>query len=100
MSDRSDEEEDFHPTSPENIAVPNMALAIADTLIGKRLVAHNGNPILAFDYEWLTQHPEVLWLKRKFFINFNEHPNCIYRIVGLPDTWIIDYELIENWTLK
>ena len=37
MSDHSDEEKNFHPTTQEDIAVLNMAIANADTLVSQRL---------------------------------------------------------------
>ena len=46
------------------------------------------------------QHPDVLWLQRKLQINFNKYPSCIHNVVDSLDTWIIDYDTIENWTGK
>ena len=100
MTDRSDTEADFYPTDPGEIAVLNMAISNADTLVAQWLATCNGDPLSAFDFAWLTQNPEVLWLQRKLQINFNEHPACIHNVVDLLDTWIIDYDTIEDWTGK
>ena len=100
MSDHSDEEEDFHPTTQEDIAVLNMAIANANTLVGQRLAACSGSSAAAFTYEWLSQNSEVLWLKRKLQLDFNEHPDRLYRAVNFIDTWAIDPDIISDWTLK
>ena len=100
MSDHSDEEEDFHPTTQEDIAVLNMAIANADTLVSQHLATCSGSSAAAFTYEWLSQNSEVLWLKRKLQLNFNEHPDRLYRAVNFIDTWAIDPDIISDWTLK
>ena len=74
MSDHSDEEEDFHPTTQEDIAVLNMAIANTDTLVSWRLATCSGSPAAAFTYEWLSQNSEVLWLKRKLQLDFQRTP--------------------------
>ena len=100
MSGQSDEEEDFHPTTQEDIAVLNMAIANADTLVSQCLDTCSGSPATAFTYEWLSQNSEVLWLKRKLQIDFNEHPNRLNWEVNFIDTWAIDPDIISDWTLK
>ena len=100
MSDHSDEEEDFHPTTQKDIAILNMAVANADTLVSRHLAACSGSPAASFTYEWLSQNSEVLWLKRKLQLDFNEHPDRLYRAVNFIDTWAIDPDIISNWTLK
>ena len=100
MSDHSDEEEDFHPTTQEDIAVLNMAIANADTLVSRHLAACSGSSAAAFTYEWLSQNSKVLWLKRKLQLDFNEHPDRLYQAVNFIDTWAIDPDIISDWTLK
>ena len=100
MSDHSDEEDDFHPTTQEDIAVLNMAIANTDTLVSQRLAAYSGSSAAAFTYEWLSQNSEVLWLKRKLQLDFNEHPDRLYRAVNFIDTWAVDPDIISDWTLK
>ena len=100
MSDHSNEEEDFHPTTQEDIAVLNMAITNADTLVSQHLAACSGSSAAAFTYEWLSQNSEVLWLKRKLQLDFNEHPDRLYRAVNFIDTWAVDPDIISDWTLK
>ena len=100
MSDHSDEEEDFYPTTQEDIAVLNMTIANADTLVSQRLAACSGSSAAAFTYEWLSQNSEVLWLKCKLQLDFNEHPDRLYRAVYFIDTWAVDPDIISDWTLK
>ena len=100
MSDHSDEEEDFHPTTQEDIAVLNMAIANTDTLVSQCLATCSGSSATAFTYEWLSQNSEVLWLKRKLQLDFNEHPNRLYRAVNFIDTWAVDPDIVSDWTLK
>ena len=100
MTDHSDEEADFHPSDPADVAVLNMAISNTDALIAEWLATCRGDPLLAFNFTWLTEHPEVLWLMRKLHINFNEQPECIHNIVNLLDMWIVDYDTIEDWTGK
>ena len=100
MSDHSDEEEDFHPTTQEDTAILNMAIAKADTLVSQHLAACSGSSATAFTYEWLSQNSEVLWLKRKLQLDFNEHPDHLYWAVNFIDTWAVDPDIISDWTLK
>ena len=100
MSDHSDEEEDFHPTTQEDITVLSMAIANTDTLVSWRLATCSGSSAAAFTYEWLSQNSEVLWLKRKLQLDFNEHPDHLYRAVNFIDTWAVDPDIISDWTLK
>ena len=90
MSDHSDKEEDFHPTTQEDITVLNMAITNADTHVSQCLATCSGSPAAAFTYEWLSQNSEVLWLKHKLQLDFNEHPDRLYRAVNFIDTWAID----------
>ena len=78
MSDHSDEEEDFHPTTQEDIAAPNMAIANADDLVSQCLATCSGSSAAAFTYEWLSENSEVLWLKRKLQLDPNKHPDRPY----------------------
>ena len=100
MSDHSDEEEDFHPTTQEDITILNMAIANADTLVSQRLATCSGSLAAAFTYEWLSQNSEVLWLKRKLQLDFNKHPDRLYWAVNFIDTWAVDPDIISDWTLK
>ena len=90
----------MHPTTQEDIAVLDMAITNADTLVSQRLAACSGSLATAFTYEWLSQNSEVLWLKRKLQLDFNEHPNRLYRAVNFIDTWAVDPDIISDGTLK
>ena len=100
MTDRSDTEVDFSPADPADLAILNMDIAAADTLVADRLAECGGDPLVAFTYDWLSSHPSVLWLQRKLGFNFSDRPSCLLGIVNSIDTWVIDFDTIQDWTQK
>ena len=55
---------------------------------------------MAFSFAWLTLNPDVLWLQRKLHINFKQHLSCLHNAIDSFDTWIMDYNMIQDWTQK
>ena len=100
MADRSDTEVDFSPADPAELAILNMDIAAADTLVAERLAECGGDPLVAFTFNWLSSHSSVLWLQRKLGFNFSERPSCLLGVVESIDTWVIDYDTIQDWTQK
>ena len=100
MTDRSDTEVNLHPTNSAEIAILNMDLANADARIAERLEECQGDAVKAFSFEWLSQNSDVLWLQRKLFDNFDEHPSNLLKVFDSIDTWVIDPDTIQDWTQK
>ena len=100
MSDRSDTEVDLHPTDPADIAILNMDIAAANDRIVAQLAECEGDPLRAFNYDWLSSNSDVLWLQRKLHVNFEQHPSCLLKVVNSIHTWAIDYDTIQDWTQK
>ena len=100
MTDRSDTEVDLHPTDPADIAILNMDIAAANDRVAAQLVECEGDPLRAFNFDWLSLNPDVLWLQRKLHVNFKQHPSCLLKVVNSIHTWAIDYDTIQDWTQK
>ena len=100
MLDRSDTEVDLHPTDPADIAILNMDIAAANNHVVAQLAECEGDPLRAFNFDWLSLNPDVLWLQRKLHVNFEQHPSCLLKVVNLIHTWAIDYDTIQDWTQK
>ena len=100
MTDRSDTEVDLHPEDPADLAILNMDIANADARIAERLEEYNGDAVRAFTFEWLSQNSDVLWLQRKLFDNFDDHPSSLMRVFDSIDTWTIDPDTIQDWMGK
>ena len=100
MSDRSDTEVDLHPTDPADIAILNMDIAAANDRIVAQLAECEGDPLRAFNFDWLSSNSDVLWLQRKLHVNFEQHPSCLLKVVNSIHTWAIDYDTIQDWTQK
>ena len=90
MSDRSDTEVDLHPTDPADIAILNMDIAAANDRIVAQLAECKGDPLRAFNYNWLSSNSDVLWLQRKLNVNFEQHPSCLLKAINSLHTWAID----------
>ena len=100
MLDRSDTEVDLHPTDPADIAILNMDIAAANDRIVAQLAECEGDPLRAFNYDWLSSNSDVLWLQRKLHVNFEQHPSCLLKVANSIHTWVIDYDTIQDWTQK
>ena len=100
MSDRSDTEVDLYPTDPADIAILNMNIAAANDRIVAQLAECDGDPLRAFNYNWLSSNSDMLWLQRKLNVNFEQHPSCLLKAVDSLHTWAIDYNTIQDWTQK
>ena len=100
MADRSDTEVDFFPADPAELAILNMDIAAADTLVADRLAECGGDPLVAFTFDWLSSHSSVLWLQRKLGFNFSDRLSCLLGVIKSIDTWVVDYDTIQDWTQK